>query len=248
MLKQQHRLCSSGATLFISDAHLGCGWRDKEREASLLEFLDYAHSEAEALFILGDLFDFYFEYRSVILKETIRVLSRLAQLTEDGIRVYFMGGNHDWWGRGFLEELGIIEIPCPYATIIDGLKIYIHHGDGIAPGDWKYRVVKRIIRSRFAISSFSLIHPDLARKLVAFFSVSSRRSAEDKSALLPSYEPFVKARLNEGYDIIIMGHIHIPSLEKYNNGIYLNTGDWLRHFSYGILKDGKLELRYWEKQ
>ncbi len=156
-----------------------------------------------------------------------------------------MGGNHDWWEKGLLKDLGIAKIPSPYSTIIDGLKFYLHHGDGIAAQDWKYRAMRKIIRSKWTILPFSFIHPDISRKLVSLFSYSSRRVSQEKPDYSPAYELFIKARLEEGYDAVIMGHTHIPAFKKYPDGIYINTGDWLKHFTYCKLAEGEIELCHW---
>ena len=233
------------SAIFVSDIHLFCGYKDKEREDSFLRFLDDISLKTDNIYILGDLFDFYYEYSKVILKESFKVFDKLYQISSKGKQVFFMGGNHDYWTGEFLSSIGIEVIPSPYATKIDEHSVYLHHGDGIPKWDWKYRLMRKIIRSPFAIKSFSIIHPNIARSIVKIFSVTSRRAISGKMRPSESYLEFAQKLLRMGYDIVIMGHTHIPEIERLDGGIYINTGDWVKNFTYSVIENGEAKLFKW---
>jgi len=240
---------SKGVTFFISDAHLGQDTPEKEKDRTqlLLEFLDYVLQEGKALYILGDLFDFFFEFRTVIYKEHFPVLCKLAKLSFCGVEVYFMGGNHDWWHIDFFKKyIGASVVPSPYETLIDGKRVYLHHGDGIAKGDWSYRAFRKVIRHPASALAMRLVHPDLAREIARLVSKKSRGTITKKAKMLPEYEEFAEKKLAEGFDAVIMGHTHIPQIKAFGERYYINTGNWIDSMSYASIENGVFRLNYWK--
>ncbi|RMI14565.1 MAG: UDP-2,3-diacylglucosamine diphosphatase [Calditrichaeota bacterium] len=239
-----------GFTYFISDVHLGMrkGESETEREDRLLKFFDHVGIYGDRLIIVGDLFDFWFEYRTVIPRGYMRTLSALNQLRELGKELHYVAGNHDFWMRDFLpRELGIQIHFDAFKYTIAGKHFYIHHGDGIAKWDKGYRLLKRIFRNRINIFLYSLLHPDLGIPLAKWVSHLSRQhtfrgDVPDDT----DYRQEAMRRFEEGYDYVVFGHLHYPTLQEYGEKVYVNLGDWIRHFSYGVFNDVELMLRTWE--
>lgn len=237
--------------LFISDAHLGIGSsKDQERRIDLLlECLDHYKPEMEKLFILGDLFDFWFEWRHVILKRHFRVLAKLSELTAAGLELHYLAGNHDFALSGFLEgEIGAQTHLDGFQFESDSKKFYLLHGDGLAPADWGYRIMKRIFRNRFNQKLFSYLHPNFSLALAHRSSYTSRRYSRrrwdiDGEAYLQAAERLI----DQGNDYVLFAHTHEPLLMPIKSGFYINTGDWMQYFSYAIYADGKMTLKYWGK-
>ncbi|HTK82596.1 MAG TPA: UDP-2,3-diacylglucosamine diphosphatase [Bacteroidota bacterium] len=234
---------------FISDAHLGLGSHDEERakETKLLNFLEHIRNEASELFIVGDLFDAWFEYRTVVPKGFHRLFAMLDDFTQRGIRVHYLAGNHDYWIRDFFgEHLGMKTYHDAFDITVDGKKIYIHHGDGLASKDTGYRILKGILRSKINIWLYSWLHPDLGISLARSSSRKSRHYTSTKDyGEHDAMESFAKKKIDEGYDMIIMGHRHRPAFVEYKNGVYINLGDWISHNSYAEFRDGTISLKFW---
>lgn len=235
---------------FMSDAHLGLNDRstEREKEDQLIAFLDSLKDRAEQLFILGDLFDAWIEYRTVIPKGFHRTLTALDNLRRRGIVIHFLAGNHDCWLRDYLtDEIGVIVHHDPFDIILDGKKIYLHHGDGLATNDSGYRFMKKILRNRTAIWLFSWIHPDIGLRLARSSSQTSRRySARKHFGEEDGMLKFAREKIGQGYDYVIMGHRHLPVFTSINVGAYANLGDWIDHRTYAVLEDGVLKLQKWE--
>lgn len=234
---------------FISDAHLGLGTRETEREKErrLLSFLDHASRDASRLFILGDLFDAWIEYRTVIPRGFHRILARLHDMAEGGIQIDFLVGNHDFWVRDyFSSELGINLHRDSFDIELEGKKILLHHGDGLAGNDLGYKILKKILRNRFSIWLYSWIHPDLG---LALARSSSRRSRGHTSSKhygeADGLRKFAGDHLRGGYDIVVMGHRHIPLCEEISGGTYVNLGDWITHNTYAEYSNGIISLENW---
>ncbi|MBI4548178.1 MAG: UDP-2,3-diacylglucosamine diphosphatase [Ignavibacteriae bacterium] len=236
---------------FISDAHLGLGSREEERkkEDHLLTFLEHISKDASELFIVGDLFDTWFEYRTVIPKGFHRLLAKLDDLTHCGISVHYLAGNHDYWMKDFFDdELGIKTYHDAFDTMVDGKKIFIHHGDGLANGDFGYRILKKILRNRLNIKLFTVLHPDIGITLARSSSKKSRRytltknNADDNGML-----KFARQKIQEGFDVVIMGHCHQPMMKELGTGLYINLGDWIAHHTYAQIGNGKIELNVWRQ-
>ena len=235
---------------FISDAHLGLGTADEERakELRLVQFLDCIKNDASALFIVGDLFDAWFEYRTVIPKGFHRLFTKLEDLTNKGIEVHYLAGNHDYWIRDFFrEQLGMKIYHDAFDITVDGKKIYIHHGDGLANKDTGYRILKKVLRNRFNIWLYSLLHPDLGISLARSSSRKSRHYTSTKDyGEHDGMVLFAKKKIDEGFHIVIMGHRHRPIFQELDNGVYINLGDWIAHNSYAEFHDGQISLKYWK--
>jgi len=236
------------AIYFFSDAHLG--ENDKEREKGKLEkiyaFLEMVKNDGEKLFILGDLFDFWFEYKHAIPKEHLKVVFKLAALVEDGIEVHYISGNHDFWLGNFLSREAGITIHRDYLKIDEqGKKLFLIHGDGISPSDKGYRVLKKILRNRFNIWLYRKVPTDWGIPLAKWVSGSSRNYTSGRSKhFIKDYEIYAGKKLAEGFDAVVIGHLHVPILKELDGGVYLNTGDFIKHFSYGRMDDGKITLEY----
>jgi len=238
-------------TYFISDVHLGLGDRAVERakEDRLLAFLRAILPSTDQLFVLGDLFDFWFEYKTVIPKGFHRTLAALQAFTEKGIPVHFLAGNHDCWIGDFLStELGMTLHFEPFEVTVDRKRVYLHHGDGLAEKDLGYRLIKPILRSRMNIALYRWLHPDIGVPLARGSSRTSRGYTSAKH--YGEEEAMVRyagKKISEGLDIVIMGHRHKPHHEKIGKGVYVNLGDWITYNSYGKLARGRMTLETWKK-
>ena len=237
------------ATYFISDIHLGLGKRDEEREKEqrLLEFLTSIKSSAEQLFIVGDLFDFWFEYKTVIPKGFHRTLAALQEFTDRGIPVHYLAGNHDFWmGNFFQDELGMELHLEPFEVTVDGKRVYLHHGDGLSDGDLGYKIIKPILRHRFNVWLYRWLHPDIGVKLARRSSRTSRDYTTNKHyGEEKGMVEFATKKIQQGIDIVIMGHRHKPSVLNIENGMYVNLGDWISYNTYGVLERGVMRLDTW---
>jgi UDP-2,3-diacylglucosamine hydrolase len=235
---------------FISDAHLGLGNPSEEirKEETLIRFLDHAAGSADTLFILGDLFDFWFEYKSVIPRRFFRVLWTLERLRERGVQIHYLSGNHDFWLESFFPlELGVEVHAEPVELNLDGKRFWISHGDGIMKKDGGYRLFKRIVRHPLSVRLYRLLHPDLAFGLAGFVSKLSRNhpAFPDNDG---DYVDYAEARFAEGFDCVVLAHTHRPMVHKRDGRTYVNTGDWIRHFSYAKFSGGLLTLEQWPKK
>jgi UDP-2,3-diacylglucosamine hydrolase len=236
---------------FISDAHLGLGPKDEEREKenSLIAFLEYIMRDATQLFIGGDLFDAWIEYRTVIPKGFHRLFTKLEECNTRGITIHYLAGNHDYWMRDFFhDELGIKTYLDAFHITIDGKNIFFHHGDGLAVKDTGYRILKNILRNPFNIWLYSWLHPDLGVPLARSSSQKSRRCTATKDyGEEDGMMKFAAKRIAEGVDIVIMGHRHKPVCKQIGNGLYINLGDWITHNTYAVMENGRIELKKWEQ-
>ena len=241
---------------FLSDFHLGAP--DYEtiltREKRVIQFLDEIKKDAEVIFILGDLFDFWYEYKKVVPKGFVRILGKLAELTDNGIAIYFFVGNHDMWMNGYFEkELNIQVFHEAQEFEFNGKKFLIGHGDGLGPGDHRYKMMKKIFRNKFSQSLFGLLHPSAGIGMADYFSRKSRASAgkkdeqflgEDKEWLIIFSKEVLK---KEHFDYFIFGHRHLPIEFKLNDkSVYINLGDWIKYNSYAVFYEGNLSLKYYQ--
>jgi UDP-2,3-diacylglucosamine hydrolase len=235
---------------FISDVHLGLGAREQERhkEDRLLSFLTTILPNAEKLFIVGDLFDFWFEYRTVVPKGFHRTLTALQELTDHGISVEYLAGNHDYWiGEFFTSELGMTLRFDPFEINLQGKRVYLHHGDGLAKNDLGYRMIKPILRNRLCIRAYRLLHPDFGVRLAQGSSKTSRAytSAKDYGKEEEGMLAFARQKIREGLNIVVMGHRHKPTITPVENGTYVNLGDWINFNTYGEMVQGNISLHTW---
>lgn len=237
---------------FISDIHLGGQPPEQEeiKQQALFAFFEMVAKEKATLVILGDLFDLWFEYNHAIPKEHARAVSKLFKLRENGIDVYFILGNHDFWvGEFFSKELGFKVYPDSVDLKFAGKNFHFHHGDGIAKSDVGYRILKKIFRFRPNIFLYRWLHPDLGLPFAKFVSGSSRKyTSEKEMSFDPDYEAYAREHLQNGADFVLMGHRHLPQYLEMEGGIYINTGDWLFHRSYAKYDGEKIELLNWEAE
>lgn len=239
-----------GATFFLSDAHLGAASASSERERAgrLLDFLGSLPGRAEELVIVGDLFDFWFEYRTAIPRRHFATLARLRELRDSGLRITYLNGNHDFWlGRFLSEEVGLVTHDGALTLERHGRKLWIHHGDGLVGGDLGYRVLKRIIRNRASIGLYQLLHPDLGIPFAGLVSHWSRGS-RDERPFDPErlWREVALPRFAEGHDTVIIGHFHEPWMRTEGRREFVLLGDWIRHFTYAVLDGSGLRLERWE--
>ncbi len=236
-------------TYFISDAHLGLGNKNEERakEKRLIGFLDHISNDVSQLIIVGDLFDAWFEYRTVIPKGFHRFFAKISEITDRGIPVHYLAGNHDYWARDFFrDELGMKTYSHPFELLIDEKKVFIHHGDGLSANDVGYRIIKKIFRSRFNIWLYSWLHPDIGLSIAQATSKRSRQHTGTKDyGENDSMMTFARQKISEGYDIVVMGHRHKPVFEKIGSGAYVNLGDWIDNNTFAEMENGQITLSRW---
>jgi UDP-2,3-diacylglucosamine hydrolase len=239
----------AGTVVFLSDAHLGAEALDQEaaRAERLYGFLDSLPGRASSLYIVGDLFDFWFEYRTAIPRQHFRTLAALSRLRDAGVAITYLNGNHDFWLGTFLSgTLGIRTVEGAVTVEEQGRKLWVHHGDGLIGGDLGYKVLRSILRHPLCISVYGLLHPDLGIPLAHAVSAWSRTSRSEKP-LTPDrlWKEIGEPRWAEGYDGAIIGHFH-HAFERRQDGRELFVlGDWIENFTYLELRDGKLTLSTW---
>lgn len=237
------------STFFFSDVHLGLEdtAQEKAKERRLLSFLDHVAEHGERLYIMGDLFDYWFEYKYVIPRGYHHVLSRLATLAEKGIEVRYVAGNHDFWLKDFFpQDLGIPVFTDPFGTEIHGKRFYLHHGDGLALKDTGYRILKKVLRSPVSIFFFSLLHPDITAPLARGSSRTSRQYTGHKDyGETDGMVQFADAKITEGFDFVVMGHRHVPLSHPSGGGLYVNLGDWITYNTYAEFDGTSLVLKEW---
>jgi UDP-2,3-diacylglucosamine hydrolase len=243
---------------FASDFHLGADGKDSSsiRERTIIRWLDSIKDEADAIYLLGDVFDFWFEYRTVVPKGYIRLQGKLAELTDSGIPIYFFTGNHDMWiFKYFKEELGIETFRHPQVIELQGKRIMIGHGDGLGPGDYGYKIIKKIFANKICQWLFARFHPNFGIALANFWSGRSRyanmnmdRYTSKENEWLYQYCEEILDR--DTCDYYIFGHRHIPIYLQLSNAksAYINLGEWMYSQSYGVMVNGNLELRFFENE
>jgi len=243
-------------TFFASDFHLGADGRlpSAERERQIARWLDQIRDQAEALYLIGDLFDFWFEYKTVIPKGFLRLQGKLTEWREAGIPVFFFTGNHDMWMfRYFEEELGIPVFREPIVREIHGKVFYIGHGDGLGPGDQGYKVLKRVFAHPVSQWLFRWIHPDIGVGIAHFWSRRSRMANQDAQTFLGPEKEWLVEYSNRALDLhpadfYIFGHRHLPIdyTLKNRKSRYINLGDWTDFNSYAVYDGNDLQLAFFE--
>ncbi|MBI2258483.1 MAG: UDP-2,3-diacylglucosamine diphosphatase [Flavobacteriia bacterium] len=241
---------------FASDFHLGTPTIEKsrEREKKICAWLDEIKPLCKELFLLGDIFDFWFEYKQAIPKYFVRIQAKIAEFTDAGIPVHLFTGNHDMWIFDYLpDELGVHLYRNPKVFERDNKKLYIGHGDGLGPGDYKYKFIKKVFQSKVCQWLFARLHPNFGLWLAQTFSRGSRKSTglkdeifygEDKERLIQYCK---KISTTEQYDYFLFGHRHLPLEIKINEtSTYINTGDWIKYFTYAIFEKGEVKLCKYE--
>lgn len=233
---------------FSSDNHLGAPTHSEslEREKIFVSWLDSIKADAHTIFLLGDLFDFWFEYREVVPKGFVRTLGKLAELKDSGIEIYYFVGNHDLWMKDyFKEELNIPVFHEPQVFTFNSKKFFLGHGDGLGPGDKGYKRMKKVFTHPVSKWIFKWLHPDLGVRLAKYLSVKNKLISGDEDAKFLGDEnewlaQYAKRKLEaEHFDYFIFGHRHLPmEIQVGENSKYINLGDWLSHYTYGVF-DGK---------
>ncbi|MFH1012067.1 MAG: UDP-2,3-diacylglucosamine diphosphatase [bacterium] len=234
---------------FLSDVHLGEGSETEERAKQLkfFAFLREVESQAKTLVFVGDVFDFWYEWQTVIPKEHFGLLCRLRRLCDARIALHYLPGNHDFRLSGFLEtELQMVVHPDAAEFQVGEQRIYVGHGDGLLARDAGFRLFRRLLRNRLTQRLFSWLHPDLGMALARTVSRRSRSKHRYRESDEAEYEAFAKAHLARGFRGVIIGHSHHPRQVDFPNGTYVNLGDWIRHFSYGIHDGNRLALHHWQ--
>lgn len=237
---------------FASDQHFGAPTREASlsREVKFVQWLDEIKKDADVLFLLGDLFDFWFEYKTVVPKGFIRVLGKIAELKDAGIEIHFFVGNHDLWMHNYFEnELGIPVYRKPKEFLLNGKTFLIGHGDGLGPGDNSYKRMKKVFTNPFSKWLYRWLHPDIGMKIGHYLSVKNKLISGDEDVdFLGENEwllLYCKRKLEKKhYDFFIFGHRHLPlEIDINPSSKYINTGDWVNHFTYVVFDKDKLELK-----
>ncbi len=241
---------------FASDFHLGApdDRSSYDREKKILSWLDAIATDATHIFLVGDIFDFWFEYKLAIPKGFVRIQAKIAELVDNGIEVHFFHGNHDMWMfEYFTKELGVIIHPNEFEIELNSTKVFISHGDGVGPGDRGYKMIKKIFRNKLCQWLFARLHPNLGIGLARYLSQSSRKKTghldEEFNGMqsewifhyLKNKHPEFKA------NTYIFGHRHLPLFVKETDFQYINLGEWLHTCSYAKFSEKGWELLKWQK-
>lgn len=244
---------------FASDVHLGAPTIHDHRlhEKRFISWLDSVKHDAAAIYLMGDIFDFWFEYKSVVPKGFTRFLGKLSELTDSGVPVHFFTGNHDVWVFDYLPaECGVTVHTDPIITDIDGKKFFLHHGDGLGPYDKKYNLLKSLFTNRFAQWCFSWLHPDIGAFIATKWSGKSRKSNVEKHGLAFYGEEkeysilFAKEYLKSNHiDYFIFGHRHVAlDYELGHNSRLILLGDWIQHFTYATFDGNEVKLHHYKTE
>lgn len=239
---------SARPVYFIADAHLGseAAAVEEAKERDLLEFLAHLAGRASLLYLAGDIFDFWFEYPRVRPTAHSAVLNALSELVGSGTAVRFLGGNHDYWaGSQFEEMTGATVHQTPVTDTHFGRRTFVAHGDGLPPGDRRYKMLKTIIRSRPAIAGFRLIPPTTGVSIARWASGLSEITEERIRAATPAMKSFLESKLAEGFNVAVVGHIHRQMMWKYGGGTAVVVGDWMKHRSVVELTEDRLTALSW---
>jgi UDP-2,3-diacylglucosamine hydrolase len=233
---------------FASDFHLGvpAGAQSNEREKRVIDWLTSIENTAQEIYLVGDIFDFWFEYKHAIPKGFVRFQGKIAALVDKGINIYFFTGNHDMWMFDYFErELGVTIIRQPIERSWNNHSFYIGHGDGLGPGDKTYKLLKRIFAARWSQWCFARIHPNFGIGLANYFSRKSRAATGDSDSKFLGNEKewlyvYCKEKLEKKqYDYFIFGHRHLPlDIALTENSRYINLGEWINYNTFAVF-DGE---------
>ncbi|UQB70414.1 UDP-2,3-diacylglucosamine diphosphatase [Epilithonimonas zeae] len=241
---------------FASDQHFGVPdlQQSRIREEKFIRWMDSIKKDAQVLFLMGDLFDFWHEWKYVVPKGYIRVLGKIAELKDSGIDIYFFVGNHDLWMKNYFEvELGIPVFFEKRYYEVNGKKLLLAHGDGLGPGDKGYKRMKKVFTNPLAQWAFRWLHPDIAMKIANYMSQKNKMisGVEDQKFLGEDKEFLIlysKEKLKtEKIDYFVYGHRHLPMVLDLDKGAkYINLGDWISYFTYGVFDGENFELNKFE--
>lgn len=242
---------------FASDFHLGSPnhTASRIREDRIVRWLNEIEPSCSELFLMGDVFDFWFEYKTVVPKGFIRLQGKLASMSDAGIKIYFFKGNHDMWVNDyFTKEMGIQIISDEFEMVRDGKRFYLHHGDGLGPGDHKYKFLRKIFRNPVCQWLFSMVPPRIGMGIASGWSGHSR-STNDKEEVYMGMDKewlaiYAREQLQrKHYDYFIFGHRHLPlNLQIAPDSLYVNLGEWINFSSYAVFDGNALTLNYFEKE
>lgn len=241
---------------FASDFHLGVPGKEssRDRERLILLWLDEIAPQAQAIYLVGDLFDFWFEYRVVVPRGYVRFLGKLAEIKDNGIDLQVFTGNHDLWLKNYFpEELGIPVHHQPITFQSGRHTFYVGHGDGLGPGDQGYKLIKTIFSHPLSQWLFARLHPNFAHRLAHFWSAQSRSANKNEAVFLgPEKEWLIvyceEILAHQPADFYIFGHRHLPidyRLSR-NQSRYINLGDWLQYHSYAEYNGEDLTLKFFQ--
>jgi UDP-2,3-diacylglucosamine hydrolase len=241
---------------FVSDFHLGVPDHEASltREKLIVKWLDEIKHNAQELYLMGDVFDFWFEYKNSVPKGYIRLLGKLAELSDSGIPIHWFTGNHDMWIFDYLpKEIGITIHREPVNKEYNGKKFYLGHGDGLGPGDHGYKFVKKVFVSKICQWLFARLHPNFGISMAHYWSRKSRIANGVKDEQFHGENEWLVIHSNEilkkeHFDYFIFGHRHLPMDIKLNgNSRYINTGEWVNYNSYAVFDGNNLELKYYKQ-
>ena len=242
---------------FASDQHFGAPTPKESfpREQKFVAWLEEVRKDAHVIFLLGDLFDFWFEYKTVVPKGFVRVLGKLAEIRDSGIEIHFFTGNHDLWMHDYFEkELGIPVYHRPMEFEFNNKLFLIGHGDGLGPGDKGYKRMKKVFTNPFSKWLFRWVHPDLGVKLAQYLSVKNKLISGDADVRFLGEEnewlvQYSKRKLEtKHFDYFIFGHRHLPMvIQLSENSAYANLGDWIGYFTYGYFNGETFELKEYKR-
>lgn len=241
---------------FASDNHLGAPTNSLSlvREKKFVSWLNCIQKDAAALILLGDLFDFWFEYKEVVPKGFVRTLGKLAEISDQGIPIYFFVGNHDLWMNDyFKEELGIVVYHKPQVFQFNNKHFFVGHGDGLGPNDIGYKRMKKVFVHPLSKWLFRWLHPDLGVRLAKHLSIKNKLISGDDDAQFLGEDKewlvqYAKRKLQQKhYDYFLFGHRHLPMEINLNeSSTYINTGDWINYYTYAVFDGQKLTLKKFE--
>jgi UDP-2,3-diacylglucosamine hydrolase len=241
---------------FLSDFHLGAPDAASSliREKKIIRFLDEIKHDAQVIFIVGDLFDFWYEYKKVVPKGYVRILGKIAELSDAGITMHFFVGNHDMWMKDYFQkELNTTVYFEPKEFVFFNTKFLIGHGDGLGPGDEGYKFIKKIFRNKFCQFLFGTLPPNIGIGIADYFSRKSRaKTGKIDEVFLGEEKEWLVVYCKEvltqkHYDFFVFGHRHLPlDISLQENSRYINLGDWIKYFSYAVFDGKKLLLEYYK--
>jgi UDP-2,3-diacylglucosamine hydrolase len=241
---------TSETIYFVADAHLGSEAQPLEegKRADLCALLGHLEGRASRLYLVGDLFDFWFEYRRAVPTPHAEIVRALSDLAASGTKVHFIGGNHDYWaGSQLAEATGATIHRRPVQETHFGRRLFIAHGDGLPSGDWGYRALKAVIRSRPAIAGFRLIPPRIGAAVARWASGLSEVTEGRVERALPPMMDFLEHVLESDHDVAIVAHVHRPILRRFGSGTAVVIGDWMVHRSVVALDKGGVRMLRWRE-
>ena len=240
---------------FASDFHLGAPNKEqsRSREKKIIRWLDAVEKDAAAILLVGDLFDFWFEYDHVVPKGFVRFLNKLAEFSDKGIPVYIFHGNHDMWMFDYLEtEIGATIFSDPIELKVNDKLLFVGHGDGLGPGDYTFKALRKVFKNKMAQWLFKWIHPDIGVGFASKWSSRSRINNTIESQEIDKEKEWLflyskKLESDRHFDFYVFGHRHLPlALEINKTSTYINLGEWLNFNSFGVFDGTHFLIDYFE--